>query len=97
MTQGGPIPSLRRELFYEEPLLRHTSWRAGGPARVFYRPAAGLKGIREGGAQISDKRASFIVNTGDATAADIERLIQPVQAEVEGASGVMLVSEVKRI
>jgi UDP-N-acetylmuramate dehydrogenase len=59
--------------------------------------AAGLKGLREGGAEVSEKHANFIVNAGGATAADIERLILRVQAEVERVSGVKLVPEVRRV
>lgn len=57
--------------------------------------AAGLKGVRVGGAQISEKHANFIVNTGDAQASDIERLIGLVQERVREASGVMLRPEVR--
>jgi UDP-N-acetylmuramate dehydrogenase len=56
--------------------------------------AAGLKGARIGGAQVAEKHANFIINTGRATAADIEALILHVQATVEHASGVRLVPEV---
>jgi UDP-N-acetylmuramate dehydrogenase len=56
---------------------------------------AGLKGARIGGAVVSDKHANFIVNDGDATAEDIERLIGRVRAEVEKASGVRLELEVR--
>jgi UDP-N-acetylmuramate dehydrogenase len=56
--------------------------------------AAGLKGKRMGGAQVSDKHANFIVNTGNATAAEIEMLIELVQQEVEAHSGISLVTEV---
>lgn len=59
--------------------------------------AAGLKGVREGGAQVSEKHANFIVNTGAASARDIARLIARVQAEVERASGVRLIPEVCRV
>jgi UDP-N-acetylmuramate dehydrogenase len=57
--------------------------------------AAGLKGLRTGGAQVSTKHANFIVNTGNATAADIEQLIQQVQAAVKEKQGVELVCEVR--
>jgi UDP-N-acetylmuramate dehydrogenase len=57
----------------------------------------GLKGRRIGGAQVSEKHANFIVNTGAASAADIERLIALVQDEVERATGIKLVTEVHRI
>ncbi|MCU7904637.1 MAG: UDP-N-acetylmuramate dehydrogenase [Candidatus Thiodiazotropha sp. (ex Epidulcina cf. delphinae)] len=59
--------------------------------------AAGLKGRRMGGAQVSEKHANFIINAGNATAADIEALIEAVQREVEEHSGVVLVMEVRRI
>lgn len=57
--------------------------------------AAGLKGYRIGGAEVSTKHANFIVNTGRATARDIERLIGHVQAEVERSFGVRLQPEVR--
>ena len=57
--------------------------------------AAGLKGATVGGAVVSPKHANFIVNTGTATAADIEALIARVQAEVARHSGVSLELEVR--
>jgi len=57
----------------------------------------GLKGRRIGGAQVSEKHANFIVNTGGATAADIENLIDEVQAVVEQQTGVRLQCEVRII
>lgn len=54
----------------------------------------GLKGACIGGACVSEKHANFIINTGDATAADIEALIEKVAAEVEQQHGVQLVREV---
>jgi UDP-N-acetylmuramate dehydrogenase len=59
--------------------------------------AEGLKGHRIGGAQVSEKHANFIINTGQASAADIRELIDLVQHRVEQATGVRLVPEVKRI
>jgi UDP-N-acetylmuramate dehydrogenase len=56
---------------------------------------AGLKGARIGGAVVSEKHENFIVNEGDATAADIESLIGHVQARVEKSSGVRLEPEVR--
>ncbi|MDD5296680.1 MAG: UDP-N-acetylmuramate dehydrogenase [Rhodocyclaceae bacterium] len=57
---------------------------------------AGLKGLTQGGAQVSEKHANFIVNPdGKATAADIEALIAQVQAEVQEKFGVQLVREVR--
>ncbi|MDX1499552.1 MAG: UDP-N-acetylmuramate dehydrogenase [Woeseiaceae bacterium] len=57
--------------------------------------AAGLKGFAIGGAEVSPKHANFIINTGDATAADIEQLIDHVQATVRDVHGVELVHEVR--
>ena len=57
----------------------------------------GLKGRRIGGAQVSEKHANFIVNTGNATAADIENLINEVQAAVGQQTGVKLQCEVRII
>lgn len=54
----------------------------------------GLKGFTIGGAQVSPKHANFIVNTGDATAADIEQLITHVQQIVLEKTGVALHREV---
>jgi UDP-N-acetylmuramate dehydrogenase len=56
--------------------------------------SAGLKDYRIGGAVVSDKHANFIINTGDATAADIEALIAHVRAVVEARHGVSLDLEV---
>ncbi|ALP52332.1 UDP-N-acetylenolpyruvoylglucosamine reductase [Candidatus Tenderia electrophaga] len=56
--------------------------------------ACGLKGVCIGGACVSEKHANFIINTGNATAADIEALMAKVAAEVESRHGVRLVREV---
>ena len=56
---------------------------------------AGLKGARVGGAEVSEKHANFIINTGSATAADIERLIDKLRVEVEQRTGVALELEVR--
>ncbi|MEN8107086.1 MAG: UDP-N-acetylmuramate dehydrogenase [Pseudomonadota bacterium] len=57
--------------------------------------AAGLKGLAIGGARVSEKHANFIVNTGSATATDLESLINRVQAMVEQQHGVRLEPEVR--
>lgn len=57
----------------------------------------GLKGTRIGGAQVSTVHANFIVNTGDATATDINGLIKLVQDRVEDQHSVRLHTEVKRL
>jgi UDP-N-acetylmuramate dehydrogenase len=57
--------------------------------------AAGLKGYRIGGASVSQKHANFIINHGQATSADLERLIGHVQETVERQHGVRLNPEVR--
>ncbi|MAV10046.1 MAG: UDP-N-acetylenolpyruvoylglucosamine reductase [Synechococcus sp. MED850] len=57
----------------------------------------GLKGTRIGGAEISTLHANFIVNTGDATASDITRLISLVQDAVRERHDLSLHTEVKRL
>jgi UDP-N-acetylmuramate dehydrogenase len=57
--------------------------------------AAGLKGYRIGGAEVSPKHANFIINTGDATATDIEELIEHVRQTVIEQHGVELQHEVR--
>lgn len=57
--------------------------------------AAGLKGTRVGGAVVSPMHANYLVNEGDATAADVRALIDVVRSGVRDASGVELELEVK--
>ncbi|MEP7156395.1 MAG: UDP-N-acetylmuramate dehydrogenase [Betaproteobacteria bacterium] len=57
--------------------------------------SCGLKGHTIGGAQVSMKHANFIINTGTATAADIEHMIDHMQATVKKLTGVELVREVR--
>ncbi len=59
--------------------------------------AAGLKGHRLGGAEVSTKHANFLVNTGTATAADLDALIRHVQDTVRAVHGVDLHPEVRRL
>ncbi|MBU2641241.1 MAG: UDP-N-acetylmuramate dehydrogenase [Thiobacillus sp.] len=59
--------------------------------------SCGLKGFRIGDAQVSDKHANFIVNLGNARAADIERLIEHVENTVEARTNVRLIREVRII
>jgi UDP-N-acetylmuramate dehydrogenase len=58
---------------------------------------AGMRGYRRGGAQVSEKHANFLINTGDATAADIEGLGEDVRAAVKAKHGIELEWEIKRI
>jgi UDP-N-acetylmuramate dehydrogenase len=59
--------------------------------------AAGCRGLRIGGAQVSEMHCNFLINTGDATGHDIETLGETVRARVKGVSGIELQWEIKRI
>jgi UDP-N-acetylmuramate dehydrogenase len=59
--------------------------------------AAGCRGLRLGGAQVSDMHCNFLINLGGATAADIETLGETVRRRVKESSGVELDWEIKRI
>lgn len=58
---------------------------------------AGLRGYQVGGAQVSEKHCGFVINRGNATAADVCKLICDVQAEVLRQFGVTLEPEVKML
>lgn len=58
---------------------------------------AGCRGLKIGGAQVSEKHCNFLINTGDATAADIENLGEEVRARVKAKSGIVLEWEIKRV
>ena len=59
--------------------------------------AAGCRGLGRGGAQVSEKHCNFLINTGAATAADLEGLGEEVRRRVFAASGVSLEWEIHRI
>lgn len=58
---------------------------------------AGLRGFQVGGARVSDKHCGFVINAGNATAADIYSLILQVQEKVQGQFNVTLQPEVKML
>jgi UDP-N-acetylmuramate dehydrogenase len=58
---------------------------------------AGCRGLTRGGAQVSEKHCNFLINTGSATAADIEGLGEEVRRRVLATTGVRLEWEIKRI
>ena len=58
---------------------------------------AGCRGLRVGGALVSEKHCNFLINAGDATAADIEALGELVRARVLDVTGVDLRWEIRRI
>jgi UDP-N-acetylmuramate dehydrogenase len=67
----------------------HSSWKLID--------AAGCRGLTVGGAQVSQMHCNFLINTGDATAHDIETLGETVRARVKDNSGIELQWEIKRI
>lgn len=58
---------------------------------------AGLKGFKVGGAQVSEKHAGFVINTGSATACDVIELTDEVKRKIKQIYGVELELEVKKI
>jgi UDP-N-acetylmuramate dehydrogenase len=58
---------------------------------------AGCRGLRRGGAMVSEKHTNFLINTGDATAADLEGLGEEVRRRVHETSGIALRWEIKRV
>lgn len=86
---------------------RHTKQPLDYPSAgsVFMRPQnnfagalierCGLKGYSVGGAQVSEKHAGFIINTGNATTSDVLKLIEFIQKKVWEKTGVSLKTEVK--
>jgi UDP-N-acetylmuramate dehydrogenase len=58
---------------------------------------AGCRGLALGGAQVSEKHANFLLNTGTATSADIEALGETVRDRVEAATGIRLEWEIRRV
>jgi UDP-N-acetylmuramate dehydrogenase len=58
---------------------------------------AGCRGLMIGGAQVSEKHTNFLINTGDASAADLEALGEEVRKRVQEKSGVVLEWEIKRV
>ena len=58
---------------------------------------AGCRGLRYGGAMVSEQHANFLINTGNATAADIEGLGEEVRRRVRETTGIELAWEIRRI
>ncbi len=67
----------------------HSSWKLID--------AAGLRGFKHGGAQVSEKHCNFLINTGGATSTEIEGLGEIVREKVYAHSGVQLEWEIKRV
>lgn len=58
---------------------------------------AGMRGARQGGAQMSEKHSNFLINTGGATAEDLESLGELVRKKVYETSGITLEWEIMRV
>lgn len=58
---------------------------------------AGCRGLRRGDAQVSEKHTNFLINTGEASAAELEALGEDVRKRVKEKSGVELEWEIKRV
>jgi UDP-N-acetylmuramate dehydrogenase len=58
---------------------------------------AGCRGLKIGAAQVSEKHTNFMINTGEATAAELEALGEEVRSRVKEKSGITLEWEIKRV
>jgi UDP-N-acetylmuramate dehydrogenase len=58
---------------------------------------AGCRGLQIGGAQVSEKHTNFLINTGEASSADIEELGDEVRRRVKAKSGIDLYWEIQRV
>lgn len=107
LSKGDPeiIRERMRELMSRRKATQPLEYPSAGS--TFKRPAgnfagaliesSGLKGLTVGGAQVSEKHAGFIINTGSATAADVLEVIRQVQERVFAETGVRLEPEVRII
>jgi UDP-N-acetylmuramate dehydrogenase len=99
------ITARMREIRTEREQSQPTQARTGGS--TFANPtghkawqlidAAGCRGLTRGGAQVSPKHTNFLINTGDATAADLEGLGEDVRKRVLETAGVELRWEIRRL
>lgn len=102
-------PELLGAIYRERLDHRRQAHAVGGPSAgsVFRNPPgmkawelvarSGWQGRRIGGAQVSERHANFIINTGGAAAVDIEAMIRAIQQDVQRETGVTLETEVKII
>ena len=105
LSPGNPesIRETQRSLMARRKASQPLEWPSAGS--TFKRPEGhfagtlidqcGLKGLRVGGAQVSEKHAGFVINRGGAASADVRELIRQVQARVFEKTGVRLEPEVK--
>jgi UDP-N-acetylmuramate dehydrogenase len=95
------IEEIRNAREATQPIRAHTggSTFKNPPGEAAWRliDRAGCRGLRRGGAMVSDKHANFLINTGAATAADLEGLGEEVRRRVFESSGILLEWEIRRI
>jgi len=102
---AAAVEARRREFIAQRRSSQPTSGRSAGC--IFRNPpgasagalieAAGLKGLRRGGAEVSRKHANFILNRGGATARDVAWLISEMRRRVELETGVRMEPEIRYI
>ncbi|HCC32935.1 MAG TPA: UDP-N-acetylenolpyruvoylglucosamine reductase [Clostridiales bacterium] len=107
LNSASPEAILQRMADYRQRRERSQPLAARSAGSVFRRPhghyagalieGAGLKGRRVGDAEVSSQHAGFIINRGEATAADVLALMESVREAVRGASGVELEPEIRII
>jgi UDP-N-acetylmuramate dehydrogenase len=95
------ISAIRAARAVSQPVRARTggSTFANPPGEAAWRlvDAAGCRGLCRGGAMVSAKHANFLVNTGGATAADLEGLGEEVRRRVLAMTGILLEWEIKRV
>jgi UDP-N-acetylmuramate dehydrogenase len=106
-TKGDPLAIARRMSEIQQAREESQPIRARTGGSTFANPPgekawelidrAGCRGLKRGGAMVSEKHANFLINTGDATAADIEELGEEVRARVLAKCGIALQWEIRRV
>jgi UDP-N-acetylmuramate dehydrogenase len=98
---GRRMAEIRAAREASQPIRAHTggSTFTNPPGEKAWRliDQAGCRGLVLGGAMVSEKHANFLINTGDASAADLEGLGEEVRRRVFDSAGVMLKWEIRRI
>lgn len=97
----GRIHTIRHQREATQPIRGKTggSTFTNPPGHAAWRliEAAGCRGLRQGGAQVSEKHCNFLLNVANATAADIETLGEIVRTRVAADSGQTLTWEIHRV
>ncbi len=102
-----PEPQIRARMVHVQERRRRSQPADRSAGSIFKNPtgdfagrlieSAGLKGARNGSAQVSDRHANFIVNRGDARAADVVTLMERIRRRVNDDCGIWLEPEIRRI